>query len=66
MEDENHAIIQGDWHFNSDQGSYTNLTYSFGNRVGPYGARAVRDSVADYFQTAEGRVPWQDKYAYIS
>ena len=63
-ENEDHILIQGDWHSNLGHGSYTSLNNCNGNRAGPYGARIIRDSVANYFQTNRGRVSWQDKYAF--
>ena len=39
------------------------LNNGHGNRT--TAARAVRDSVADYFLTAEGSVSWQEQYAFV-
>ena len=36
-----------------------------GNRTGTTAARAVRESVADFFMTEEGSVSWQERYAHV-
>ena len=66
QEDDNHNILPGAWQAEEPPNTFVRLNNCNGNRTGTFGARNIRDSVADFFESAEGMVNWQNQYAYVN
>lgn len=66
QEDADHNVLPGAWHNEEPVDTFVRLSNCTGNRTGTFGARMIRDSIANYFQSADGMVHWQNRYAHIN